>query len=527
MTIRDSTSNFARRLLKSAWLLCWGALALVGFSGCASHFTDIGALRGVQSTQFARATPPKEHLPAAEDAEVLPDDDVALASDLVADEDVSSPSDEARIQIDGQALHEAGASIGPGPIALVDVLDYARRFHPQLRSKAQEIDLARAERIGAGLFANPQLVMDADGPVDGNNAPSLTTRIDFTLPIGHKRQRGMSAAAAAEQRARLELAYQTDLVLLEVSDAAAQVLYLQELAEQQQYLSELSARFSSMQQERAQRNVITEVDRLLADTSAKEAEFERLQSLTELEQARLVLAQAMGMSDPRPLELTDRLETLPVPSVPLQTVIAVAREVRPEFQAGNWGIREQQRRTDLARAEAIPDLTLSPRYGESFNDPDDQLGGRLATGLMFWNFNQGEIAAGLAATRQARANLQLSEATTLGDVARAYVLLAPIQRQLEYYDEEVEPSMRESIASIEKAFEVQAIDAAELSQQLSRLAKLRRAHLELRFLHHQTRMHLEILLRRPLASLGAEEIAAGQTAAATQPEELDFSVDGR
>ncbi len=448
-------------------------------------------------------------------------DDVALVSDVV-DDAVRSPSDETRIKTDEQPLDAVAASLGPGPVHLIEVLEHARRNHPQLRALAQKIDLARAERIGASLFANPQLVMDAEGPVDGDNAASLSTRIDFTLPIGHKRQRGMSAAAAAEQRARWELAYETDLVLLAVSDAAAKVLYLQELAEQQQNLSDLNARFSYMQNERAQRNVITDVDRLLADTSAKEAEFERLQSLTELEQSRLVMAQTMGMPDPRPLVLADRLDTQHVPPIPLEAVIAAAREVRPEFHAGNWGIREQQRRTELARAEAIPDLTLSPRYSESFDDPNDQVGGRFATGLMLWNFNQGEIAAGLAATRQARANLQLSEATTLGDVARAYVLLAPIQRQLEYYDQQVEPSMREAIASIEKAFEVQAIDAAELSQQLTRLAKLRRAHLELRYLHHQTRMHLEILLRRPIASLASEEIAPGQIVVESPLEDFVF-----
>ncbi len=434
-------------------------------------------------------------------------DDVVLASD----DAVTSPSDGALIKTEAMPF-AAADMLGPGPVRLADVLEFARRNHPQLASIAQEIDLARAERLGAGLFANPQLVMDADGAVDGDDMPSLSTRIDFTVPIGHKRQRGMSAAAAAEQRARGELDYATDLVLLEVSNAAAEVLYLQELAEQQQYLSDLNLRFANMQNERAQQNVITEVDRLLADTSAKEAEFERLQSLTELEQARLVMAQAMGMTNPRPLVLADRLQTMRVPPVPLERVIAVAREVRPEFRAGNWGIREQQRRTDLARANAIPDLTLSPRYNETFNDPDDQLGGRFATGLMLWNFNQGEIAAGLASTRQARANLRLSESTTLGEVARAYALLAPIERQLIYYDEQVAPSMQAAIASIEQAFEVQAIDAAELSQQLSRLAKLRRAHLELRFLHHQTRMQLEILLKRPLSSLATEQIGPGRLA---------------
>ncbi|MDZ4784155.1 MAG: TolC family protein [Planctomycetia bacterium] len=479
-------------------------MGLLGLSGC----TTTSSWRNSSEKELGdvAAVSANENVPAKRSQDDFRTDDVALASD----DAVASPSDGALINT--EYIITGADMLGSGPVRLAAVLEFAKHNHPQLASIAQEIDLARAERLGAGLFANPQLVMDADGAVDGDDAPSLTTRIDFTVPIGHKRQRGMSAADAAEQRARGELDYETDLVLLEVSNAAAEVLYLQELAEQQQYLSDLNLRFANMQNERAKQNVITEVDRLLADTSAKEAEFERLQSLTELEQARLVMAQAMGMTNPRPLELADRLQTVRVPAVPLERVIAVAREVRPEFRAGNWGIREQQRRTDLARAEAIPDLTLSPRYNEAFNDDNDNLGARFATDLLLWNFNQGEIAAGLASTRQARADLRLSESTTLGEVARAYALLAPMERQLIYYDEQVAPSMQASIASIEQAFEVQAIDAAELSQQLSRLAKLRRAHLELRYLHHQTRMQLEILLKRPLSALATEQIGPGRPA---------------
>lgn len=432
-------------------------------------------------------------------------DDIALASD----DDAPSASDEMRIQIDEPVLASVPDTLGDGPVSLLRVLDYARANHPTLRVKAQEIDLARAERVGASLVANPQLVMDADGPVDGDNPTSLSTRIDFTIPMGDKRQRAMSAASAAEERARQELAYETDLVLLEVSDAATTVLYLQELAEQQQQLSDLNARFAKMQDERAARNVITDVDRLLADTSAKEAEFERLRTLADLEQARLALAQAMGMREPRSIALSDHLQATPSPPIPLQRLFAEVRRVRPEFRAGDWGIREQQRRVTAARAMALPDIRISPRYRESFDDPDDQMGGRFATDLMLWNWNQGEIAEALAGTRQAQANLQVYENTTFGEVAQRYVLLAPLERQLAYYDQQVEPAMQEAIASIEKAFAVQAIDAAELAQQLTRLAKLRREHLELRYLHQQNRMRLEILLRRPLASFAAEPIPPG------------------
>lgn len=484
-------------------------------AGCATPLKELNWFRDDEPRAEKTVAAKKNDAPPAKKSPPgFGADDVALVSDI---QDAGAAGDEKQIKTEDIKIAPADDQFGVRPVSVDQVFNYARLNHPTLKAKAQEIDLARAERIGAGLFANPQLVMDADGPVDGDNQPSLSTRIDFTLPIGHKRQRGMSAAAAAEERARMELAYETDLVLLEVSDALADVLYLQELATQQQEISDINARFSALQQDRAKQNVITDVDRLLAVTAAKEAEFDRLRTLSDLEQARLLLAQAMGMTNPRPLVLTDRLVTAPVPEVPLERIYAAAREIRPEFRAGNWGIREQQRRADLARAAAIPDLTLSPRYSETFNDGDDQMGARLASDLLLWNWNQGEIAEALAGTRQAEANLKLYESTTFGDMAQAYVRLAPLQRQLDYYDQQVEPAMGEAIASIEKAFDVQAIDAAELSQQLTRLAKLRRDHLELKYLHHQMRMRIEILLRRPISSLATEAIPAGRPLGAPLP----------
>ncbi len=502
-------------LLRGVGLAGAVALSLSLLGGCAAPllgFVKQTENKPADSTAEVAAEEAKS--PSDQTPRGFRDDDVALASDAALS---SSTATSSQIQTESIEIPTVPNPLGDGPVSIAQVFSYAREYHPQLRAKAQEIDLARAERLGAGLFANPQLVMDAMGPVDGDDNASLTTRVDFTVPIGGKRQRGMSAAAAAEERARLELAYDTDLVLLEVSDAAATVLYLQELAGLQQEISDINARFAKMQDERAAQNVITDVDRLLAETSAKEAEFERLSTEVTLEQARLLLAQAMGMTQPRPLVLSGVLETPRVPPAPLPEILAAARKVRPELRAGDWGIREQQRRVDLARAEGIPDITISPRYSEAFNDSDDAMGARFTSDLLLWNWNQGAIAEAMASTREARANRQLYESTTLGDVAQAYVSLAPLQRQLDYYDSQVAPAMGQAIAGIEKAFQVQAIDAAELSQQLTRLAKLRREHLEIRYAHQQTRMRLEILLRRPLASFAAEPIPAGVPAPAELP----------
>lgn len=484
-------------------VVCWIALCLL--PGCAAPMIlwPVGQSLSSAEESPSAADSTDRRQPTDGDAP----HDVAVVSDNVQ---MPTTDDAQRIQTAAVEVPQPVDPLGDGPVTIAQVFAYAREYHPQLRAKAQEIDLARAERLGASLFPNPQLVMDAMGAVDGDDTPSLTTRVDFTLPIGGKRQRGMSAAAAAEQRARFELAYETDLILLEVSDAVATVMYLQELAELQQEISDINQRFAKMQDERAARNVITDVDRLLAETSAREAEFERLNAQVQLDQARLLLAQAMGMIQPRPLHVVGRLETMPVPDAPLDAVLAAARSVRPELLAGDWEIREQARRADLARAEGIPDITLSPRYSETFNDSNDEMGARFTSDLLMWNWNQGAIAEALAGGRAARANRQLYEATTLGDVAQAYVSLAPLQRQLDYYEQQVAPGMAQAIAGIEHAFAVQAIDAAELSQQITRLAKLRRDYLDLRYQHQQTRMRIEILVRRPLASFAAETIPAGE-----------------
>src|SRR5688500_8599570 len=68
-------------------------------------------------------------------------------------------------------------------------LAYTLDNHPRLRARTQEVEVARADLITAGLIPNPQLVIDAEAPINESGPVDLSGRLMFTFLTGGKRER--------------------------------------------------------------------------------------------------------------------------------------------------------------------------------------------------------------------------------------------------------------------------------------------------------------------------------------------------
>jgi cobalt-zinc-cadmium efflux system outer membrane protein len=392
----------------------------------------------------------------------------------------------------------------PQSMSLEDIIWFTLERHPLLAARRHEIDVARGALITAGAFPNPQLVMDADGPVDGDGATDLSARLEFTIPTAGKRRFAQAAAQADVRRAQLALREESDRIAAAAADAALEVLYLQELAGLQARVEQLARQAAEIQKGRLEQGVITEIDSLGAEVDAVDVEADRLATVTQLESARLRLAREMGLATPRPLEVTGSLTVEYLPQVPLETVLHVARQVRPELARAGVDVVRRRHELALSKANSVPDFQIGPRYGESFDDPNDTAGMRFSTDLPVFDVNQGGVCTSAAELRRTGALFDVAEITTLNDVASSYVQLAPIESRLNYFDEYVLPLTERAEEAIRQAQASNVIDPLQLSQQLRTLSRLRLSHLELRYLHTRIRTRLELLLGRPLNELHVE-----------------------
>ena len=212
------------------------------------------------------------------------------------------------------------------------------------------------------------------------------------------------------------------------------------------------------------------------------------------------------MNPPRPVAVRGQLAAIPIPDVPLETLLAVARQSRPEVAAARAAITESQWQLALARAAAIPDLEIGPRGQTVIGRWDDTAGGRVQFDVPIFNRNQGGIAESSALIRASRAGLEAAELRTLNDVAAAHAELMPLKSRLDYYEKHVVPLAASTEAMILEVYKNRAIEAVQVSELQQKFAKMRLSHLELRYRYNQVLMQLELFLGRCLGDLGDPDI---------------------
>ena len=169
--------------------------------------------------------------------------------------------------------------------------------------------------------------------------------------------------------------------LLEASamtlDATVQTLFLSALQAYYHAQAARAAVSAALQSEKASHESLaaaqaryqvgagTPADRLQAQTAWSQATLNRIKAEGALQNALGSLASLMGLDASQPLRLSEIPDTLPDTRFEQQvdTLIAEARERRPELKAAQAQFKAAQASVDAARAAGQPRLTLSAGPG--------------------------------------------------------------------------------------------------------------------------------------------------------------------
>lgn len=384
---------------------------------------------------------------------------------------------------------------GPtGPMTVEELFAFAAAHHPLLRARAHEISAAQGELVTAGLFPNPELVLDTDSPIEEDNSANMRLRVMFTIPTAGKRAKREAVAGAAIARARAALSRETETVLLLVAESANKVLYLQELAELESQLGALADQRAEIERSRFSAGSSTLANKTEAEVDAAQLRLRRHDTLARLAAARIRLSRAIGMNPPVELSVAGRLRYVPVDDVPLEFVLARARQVRPELAEAAAAVVESRRAHQLAKAEAFPDVSFGPRYGDTLADGNDEMGARLDFAIPVFDRNQGEIHRSAAETWVSSALFDDAEIRCLADVAEAHAELTALKASLDYYESEVLPLAAQTEKTLAEEEPSRAVAAVQISDMLRALIQMRLQHLELRYRYNCVRTRLGVLL---------------------------------
>ena len=165
------------------------------------------------------------------------------------------------------------------------------------------------------------------------------------------------------------------------------------------------------------------------------------------EQARLLLAQLLGMQDGEPAftVVTGPTSSAEPPAAlaaaTLPALLAEARQRRPDLAVARARLDEARATAELARRRVIPQFQLQAQYAQQgapggwFTPPTASIG--LSLPLPLFDQQQGQIGAADASVVAAEASLRKAEAQVTADVATSFATFQATRRQARRAEEQL------------------------------------------------------------------------------------------
>lgn len=343
----------------------------------------------------------------------------------------------------------------PGAIAL------AVERHPALRAAAHEVTASTAAVEQADRLPNPELAYLREGHRAGNR--TTTVQVNQPLELGGKRHARVAVAQGEFELANSDLALRRQALRADVIDAFYTTLIAQERRQLAQATLELTGKGLQAVNGRVAAGKVSPVEASKARVAQADARVDLDRATADLAIARNALGALLGESLDAPpgapfdahlglRELAgDAVDTLP-PVEPLPALLQRAtgalsvRRARQQLTLRNA-------QADVERAARIPDVTLT--IG---TQRDDQLAHRqavvgLAIPLPLFDRNQGNLAAAIARSDGARAELAAAELSASTGIKAAHLRYGQARSEALLLEHDVVPEARSVHELTLKGFE--------------------------------------------------------------------------
>lgn len=280
---------------------------------------------------------------------------------------------------------------------------------------------ARAAAITAGARANPQFDLTSEYNRDATAGEDPWTRgFSLMIPVdlAGKRRVRLAAAVAKTEQARLEYADAAWAARRQVREALVGLLAP---ATSLQAQADAQAERARLMQRRFEVGLSGRPDLTQARLSLQGIETEAADARRELDESRVALAAAIGVSvealaDVR-LALSDVEQPPPLDQLPTPALQREALLNRPDVLAALAGYQAAEASLHLEVAKQYPDLALSPGLLWDAGAAKWTLGLSLVLPLL--DRNRGPIAEAQAQREEAAARVIQAQAKALAELEQA------------------------------------------------------------------------------------------------------------
>ncbi len=407
----------------------------------------------------------------------------------------------------GLAAADVAAATPTESLTLRQAAAWTLRHNPSLRAFAHDVEAAEARAREAGLWPNPELEYEmgefgGTGPLAGTDAAELGVSLGQTIPLGG--DVGARRALADGHTRRVAWGHEEVRldVLTELHRRFVGLLVEQRRLQVAEEELDLAEAVLSTVVRRVEAGSASEVERIRARVPVVEAQVTVRRALRRVDLARARLARMWDGDGSSFTNAVGDLDTIASPP-PFDIMVALLAD---NPQVARWAAETAVRRAeaDLARAEAIPDVTA--RIGvRRFREIDAEA---LSVGVSFpvplFDRNQGREAAARRAEEAARARRRAAELRVEDELERAWVRLTDAHDEATALAESALPAAREAFEVTRRAFEsgdVEFVDVLDVERTLVQIRRQRVAALQQ---YHEARAAIEGLIARPLDALTAD-----------------------
>jgi cobalt-zinc-cadmium efflux system outer membrane protein len=336
-----------------------------------------------------------------------------------------------------------------------------------LLAARQRLAIAEGRLTQARLRPNPTLDAEYGTPriLGGEPESDFSVGVSQVFELGGKRSRRVAVAELELQQVRAEVLTLERQVAIEIRTAYTNALAAARQLDVLEKLIAADEELVRVSEARLKEGDAAPLEVNLVKVEADRLRVQAIQAKSEMETQLLALKTLIGADMAESLSLAPQPERPPRLDLGLNELTARALRERPDLQAARLGESLGTARVNLARANAVPNVSASVRYsrakgiidlpeniGGAAIDTDSELTFGVSVDIPIFNRNQGEIASATGERLQAARQREFLETTVKRDVAVAYRKYRAAAESLVLYSTQILPRSEENLRSVRAAY---------------------------------------------------------------------------
>ena len=356
-----------------------------------------------------------------------------------------------------------------------------------LQAARQRLAIAEGRLTQARLRPNPTLDAEYGTPrfLGGEPESDFSVGVNQVFELGGKRQKRAVVAELELQQARAEVLALERKLAVEIRTAYTNALAAARQLDVLEKLIVADEEIVRVTEARLKEGDVAPLDVNLVKVEADRLRVQAIGVRSELETQLLQLRTLIGADAAESLSLQPQPERPPRLDLGLNELTELALKERADLRAARLGEQLGAARINLARSNAVPNISGAVRFSRSKGifdlpataggglaiDTDNELTFGVSIDIPIFNRNQGEIASATGEKLQAQRTREFLEATVKRDVAVAYRKYRAAAEQLVLYTTRILPRSEENLRSVRAAYGFGEFSVFEVVNEQRRLTE--------------------------------------------------------